>query len=97
MQVEVTTHQVTGVPDLCSTGDQAVCAQPTVPQGVALEQHWHDSIGIKIKTKMNQTDKKVRWKLVWRQEDWQGIKKRKRKWKSKYDPSILYTGLKLSK
>ena len=32
MKVEVTTHPVTRVPDLCSTGDQAVCAQPTTPQ-----------------------------------------------------------------
>jgi hypothetical protein len=29
MQVEVTTHRVTGVPDLCSTGGQAVCAPHT--------------------------------------------------------------------
>jgi hypothetical protein len=32
MKVEVTTHPVTRVPDLCSTRDQAVCAQPTAPQ-----------------------------------------------------------------
>ena len=32
MQVEITTHRVTGVPDLCLTGDQAVCAQPTARQ-----------------------------------------------------------------
>lgn len=25
-------HRGSGVPDLCSTGDQAVCAQPTTPQ-----------------------------------------------------------------
>jgi hypothetical protein len=31
MQAEITTHWVTRVPDLCSTGDQAVYAQPTAP------------------------------------------------------------------
>jgi hypothetical protein len=31
-QVEITTHWVTKVPELCSTRDKAVCAQPTTPQ-----------------------------------------------------------------
>jgi hypothetical protein len=32
MQVEIFAHLGSGVPDLCWTGDQAVCAQPTTPQ-----------------------------------------------------------------
>jgi hypothetical protein len=35
------THQIPRIPDLCSTGDQSVCAQPTAPQGDRQVEQWN--------------------------------------------------------
>ena len=73
MQVEITTHWVTGDPDICSTWDQAVCAQPTTPQsciwkGEKDRMSWREETGewYKHSMELSETEPPTRQhKLVW--------------------------------